>query len=463
MTQLTLIADAVAGELAPLPVGFAVRAPRPGDADQLGRLYFDCQVPGADLADVVEGIDEVRAFFLGEFGEFWPEASGVVEFGGQLVAALLAVHRAPWDDTPDCPFITDLFTEPEYRRYGLARVLMERCLTEASASARPRVALRVDSENVPALRLYESLGFSSRESDPPRAVLADAVVGWVLGVVGGERLTSVTGMREGGSPWLVRYEGADGAGTVVLRTSGPEGAGRQALEVQGIGVAQANQLPVAGVIASQVDDDGAWLLLNYIDGSSRQPAEPDPARLAALGAIAARISAADAGHVALPAVAHPIPDIDFDELRAAAPGQPLLEAARERVAAITPADPIGFVHGDLWCGNTLWRSERLVAVIDWDCAGLGAAGIDLGSLRGDAALCYGIEAADHVLAGWQREAGRPAESVAYWDVVAMLCTPPDMGLVLPAISGMTGRTDLTAELLRERRDAFLTDALDRLG
>jgi aminoglycoside phosphotransferase (APT) family kinase protein len=121
------------------------------------------------------------------------------------------------------------------------------------------------------------------------------------------------------------------------------------------------------------------------------------------------------------------------------------------------------VHGDLWCGNTLWRSERLVAVIDWDCAGLGAAGIDLGSLRGDAALCYGIEAADHVLAGWQREAGRPAESVAYWDVVAMLCTPPDMGLVLPAISGMTGRTDLTAELLRERRDAFLTDALDRLG
>jgi hypothetical protein len=45
----------------------------------------------------------------------------------------------------------------------------------------------------------------------------------------------------------------------------------------------------------------------------------------------------------------------------------------------------------------------------------------------------------------------------------MLCTPPDMGLVLPAISGMTGRTDLTAELLRERRDMFLTDALDRLG
>ncbi|HEY3906507.1 MAG TPA: GNAT family N-acetyltransferase [Streptosporangiaceae bacterium] len=463
MAQLTLIANAVAGSATRVPGGYAVRAPRPEDADQLGRLYFDCQVPGADLGDVAEGVDEVRAFFRGEFGEFWPEASGVIETGGLPVAVLLAVHRAPWEDTPDCPFITDLFTEPEYRRFGFARVLLQRCLTQASASARPEVALRVDSDNAPALRLYESLGFRPRQGEPPHAVLADAVVRWVLGVVDGERLTLVTGLRAGGSPWLVRYEGADGGGAVVLRTSGPEVAGRQALEVQGIGVAQANQLPVAGVIAARADDDGALLLLHYIDGSSRQPAEPDQARLEALGAIAARISVTDPGAAALPAVAHPIPDVDFDEMRAAAPAQPLLEAARERVAAIMPADPVGFVHGDLWCGNTLWRSERLVAVIDWDCAGLGAAGIDVGSLRGDAALCYGIEAADHVLAGWQREAGRPAESVAYWDVVAMLCTPPDMGLVLPAISSMTGRTDLTAELLRERRDMFLTDALDRLG
>jgi aminoglycoside phosphotransferase (APT) family kinase protein len=288
-------------------------------------------------------------------------------------------------------------------------------------------------------------------------------VRWVLAAVGGERLTAVTGMRGGGSPWLVRYEGPRGAGAVVMRTSGPEVAGRQAREVQGIGVAQANRLPVAGVIAAQADEDAALLLLEYVEGSSHQPAEPDPDRLAALGAIAARISAADFGEVALSFVEHPIPDVDFDEMRAAAPAQPLLEVARERLAAITPDDPVGFVHGDLWCGNTLWRSGRLAAVIDWDCAGLGAAGIDLGSLRGDAALCYGLEAVDYVLDGWEREAGRPAESVAYWDLVAGLCTPPDPGEVLPAISGMTGRPDLTVKLLRERRDAFLVDALDRLG
>jgi Phosphotransferase enzyme family len=37
-------------------------------------------------------------------------------------------------------------------------------------------------------------------------------------------------------------------------------------------------------------------------------------------------------------------------------------------------------------GNTLWRGGELAAVIDWDCAGLGAAGVDLGSVRCDAAM-----------------------------------------------------------------------------
>ncbi|HET7012559.1 MAG TPA: GNAT family N-acetyltransferase [Streptosporangiaceae bacterium] len=156
---MTLVADAVAGSLVPLAAGFEVRAPRAADADEIGQLYFDCEVPGAGLASSREAVEETRAFFRGGFGEFWPAASGVIETGGRLVAALLAVHRAPWDDTPDCPFITDLFTEPEFRRHGFARGLLLRCLTEASATTRPRVALRAESENAPAMRLYESFGF----------------------------------------------------------------------------------------------------------------------------------------------------------------------------------------------------------------------------------------------------------------------------------------------------------------
>lgn len=289
------------------------------------------------------------------------------------------------------------------------------------------------------------------------------MVEWAVAAVGGDRLVSVAGLREGGPPWLIRYEAPGGTGSAVLRAGTPETAEIQKFEVSGIALARARGVPAPGVIAARADDKAALLLIEYVDGSSHQPAEPDPARLEALGAIAARISTVDPGDAELPTVTHPIPLVDFDELRARAQPQPLLAAAQERVAAIVPDDPVGFVHGDLWSGNTLWRGAELASVIDWDGAGLGAAGVDLGSLRCDAAMCYGLEASDHVLAGWQRAAERPAESLAYWDTVAALSTPPDIDWFAEAIAGMTGRPDLTKQLLRERRDAFLANALERLS
>lgn len=293
--------------------------------------------------------------------------------------------------------------------------------------------------------------------------LDDAVLAWVLTAVDGDRIVEVKGLRAGGSPWLVRYAAAGHTGTAVLRVGPPGTAKDQQREVRGIELAHGAGIPAAGVIANRVDDEAALLLIEYVDGTSVQPVEPDPVRIAALGAIAARIGAVDHAATTLPTVTHPIPAVDFHELRTRTRPQPLLVAAEERVAATVPDDPIGFVHGDLWSGNTLWRGTELAAVIDWDCAGLGPAGVDLGSLRCDAAMCYGLAAADHVLNGWESAAGRPADSVPYWDVVAALSTPPDIDWFAEAIAGMTGRPDLTKELLRDRRDAFLADALDRLG
>ena len=215
----------------------------------------------------------------------------------------------------------------------------------------------------------------------------------------------------------------------------------------GIELARGAGIPVAGVIARGAAGQATVLLIEYVDGTSVQPLQPDNARLAALGRIAARIGAVDPGSADLPGVTHPIDGEDFDGMRARTP-QPLLIAAQERIATIAPDDPIGFVHGDLWSGNTLWRGAELAAVIDWDCAGLGAAGVDLGRLRCDAAMCYGLNASDQVLNGWETEAGRPAESVAYRDAVAALSTPPDIDWFVEGIAGMTGRPDLTKEVLR---------------
>jgi aminoglycoside phosphotransferase (APT) family kinase protein len=291
----------------------------------------------------------------------------------------------------------------------------------------------------------------------------DTVVEWALAAVGGDHLLGLTGLREGGAPWLMRYQASSGPGRAVLRVGAPETAEDQRFEVRGIALARASGIPAPEVIAARADGNAALLLIEYVEGSSHQPVEPDPARLETLGRIAAQITAVDPGDAELPAVTQPIPGIDFDELRARAQPQPLLALAQERVAAVVPDDPVGFVHGDLWSGNTLWRGTELAAVIDWDCAGRGAAGVDLGSLRCDAALCYGLGAPGHVLAGWQHEAEHPPGSLAYWDAVAALSTPPDIDWFASAIADMNGRPDLTQQILRERRDAFLADALDRLG
>ncbi len=165
MTQITLIADARPMPAGRLPSGFVMRAPETGDTEQLGQLYFDSHVPGSDHKFAADAIQEVSSFFRGEFGDFWPVASGLIEHDGKVAAALLTVHRAPWEDTPDCPFITDLFTDQKFRRQGLARGLLSRCLNQAARTVRPNVALRADTGNTPAVRLYQAMGFRPYHPD----------------------------------------------------------------------------------------------------------------------------------------------------------------------------------------------------------------------------------------------------------------------------------------------------------
>lgn len=46
--------------------------------------------------------------------------------------------------------------------------------------------------------------------------LDDITVEWALAAVGGDRLVSSAGLREGGPPWLMRYEasGTDASGSI---------------------------------------------------------------------------------------------------------------------------------------------------------------------------------------------------------------------------------------------------------
>jgi N-alpha-acetyltransferase 10/11 len=102
----------------------------------------------------------MEATFAGAYGALWQEASRVAtNDDAAIVAAIQVVHRAPWDDTPDCPFVIELFTARAHRRRGLGRALMLGAMGVVAQAGHTNIALRVHPENMPALSLYRRLGF----------------------------------------------------------------------------------------------------------------------------------------------------------------------------------------------------------------------------------------------------------------------------------------------------------------
>jgi ribosomal protein S18 acetylase RimI-like enzyme len=160
MALLTLIRT---DRLAPAPVvpaGYLLRPCRTTDIEQLGELYFDSYEPGQACASLPEAIADIQAAFAGDYGELWAEASLVATtHERQLVAAIQIVKRAPWPDTPDCPFAIELFTARAHRRRGIARSLVLAALEVIARAGQPQLALRVSPDNQAAQSLYRSLGF----------------------------------------------------------------------------------------------------------------------------------------------------------------------------------------------------------------------------------------------------------------------------------------------------------------
>jgi len=163
-SSLTLIAPL--GLVAPLDGAWLgddleVRRMRDSDVEPLGRLYFEAYDPGVACDSLADAVADIAASFDGAYGDFWFESSPLVEENGQIVAALMTVLCAPWEDTPDCPFIIELFTARTHRRQGFARLLISRCMSSAFEAGEESVALRVVSSNTSALTMYEALGFST--------------------------------------------------------------------------------------------------------------------------------------------------------------------------------------------------------------------------------------------------------------------------------------------------------------
>jgi aminoglycoside phosphotransferase (APT) family kinase protein len=290
----------------------------------------------------------------------------------------------------------------------------------------------------------------------------DARLRWAVAAAApGADVIEVRGLRDGGSPWLLRLSLDGHERGVVLRVGQDSGPLRT--EVAALRLAERHGVPAPRLIAADLDTDPPVVLTEQLAGSSTIPTKLPEMRLRTLGAAAAALHTIPLAPAAsLPRRNRPIPSVDFAALRRDYGVVALLVEAERAIDRRPAPGAEVFVHGDLWQGNVLWAGDDLVGLVDWDCAGSGPPGVDIGSMRCDAAVCFGLDAADDILRGWEDASGRRAEDVAYWDVVAALSTPPDMGWFTASISAQ-GRPDLDQPTLLGRRDAFLRAALDRLA
>jgi aminoglycoside phosphotransferase (APT) family kinase protein len=305
------------------------------------------------------------------------------------------------------------------------------------------------------------------------SVPSERVLRWVAGVVGGMRVVLVENPsrsthRPSGT-FRVRVDGTPtGATDLILKLSVSRWItdGMVITNARALQLAETHGLAAPRLIAADLDGRASGTVATLetcLSGSSGLPPIVSAAHLREAGAAIARVNAvvlapqADLPHRPRPCA---VDDRAGERRRGRMPTTRLLQQADERVRSHgAPAAVSVFLHGDVWSGNMLWEGDRCVALIDWKTAGVGDPGVDLGSLRMQMALQYGQDAPAHVLEGWQRQAGRAAIAVPYWDAVAALNTPTVM-------HGWPGFADdgspLDAAAVMERRDAFLRTALDQL-
>jgi GNAT superfamily N-acetyltransferase len=139
-----------------------VREATPEDLDVVmhhrRRMFADMGNRDAAALDAMEASSRpifARALADGSYrGWLAVESSGRVVAGGGIIR--LPYHSSPRDPDPRRSWIVNMYTEPEYRRRGLARRLMESMIEWCRAERMANVFLHASDEGRP---LYDALGF----------------------------------------------------------------------------------------------------------------------------------------------------------------------------------------------------------------------------------------------------------------------------------------------------------------
>lgn len=145
-----------------------------------------------------------------------------------------------------------------------------------------------------------------------------------------------------------------------------------------------------------------------------------------------------------------------DPLAAHPLGSPLLNRIRRLRSSLVDVEAC-FLHADFHPGNTLWSGDDLVAVVDWEIAGVGDPAFDVAYCATDIRYLGLGSCADRFIATYRRLSGRALPNLTYWTAIALARAMPDLGAWLPAFATMD--EGVTASVLRRRHTDLVEELL----
>ena len=98
----------------------------------------------------------------------------------------------------------------------------------------------------------------------------------------------------------------------------------------------------------------------------------------------------------------------------------LWERALELASAQPPPGPRCLIHRDYHPENTLRSRGRLSGIVDWTSGSWGPAAVDIGHMRWNLAVAYGLDAAAAFLRLYRSVTSVVPEDQHYWDLVTLL-------------------------------------------
>jgi ribosomal protein S18 acetylase RimI-like enzyme len=107
--------------------------------------------------------DQTKAQRRQNFDDFFSRSKSIEEDASLLLCAgdrIVGFHKI--DIIGEGGFVNGVGIRPEFRRRGLAKMLMTASLVRAARNRMENVILEVDIENHQAIALYEQLGFRKR-------------------------------------------------------------------------------------------------------------------------------------------------------------------------------------------------------------------------------------------------------------------------------------------------------------